>query len=117
MFYNFNLNSHYFVPMRPLRGIPGLFSYTSSLDRLIYVECKIVEEEYKLKDEYKIELRALDPNYGKEIFYTCDFNSMLKTGYIVEKTSPKQHSEDKALYVEHLYGDAFLITIGSVVCE
>lgn len=107
-FYNIDKDAHYFVLMRPLHGVFGLFCYTSSTDREKWVECKIVEEEYKVDDEYKVELRAIEPGYGKETFYQEDFVSMLKCGNrIVKKERDTQHCEEVRGY-ENLCGGVFV---------
>lgn len=75
-------NLVFFVPMRPLRTAFGLFKYTSSSDDETMVLCKIVEERYKLQDNYKIELNSRDPRFGKESFYITDLNSLINSEVI-----------------------------------
>jgi hypothetical protein len=70
------------VPMRPVHSVFGLIAYTSSSDKEEMKLCRIVEERYKLEDNYKIELRAEDSRFGKEKFYISDANIMIKDGTI-----------------------------------
>ncbi len=86
-------DAHYFLLMHPLEYlvIPGfgMVWYKSDSTREKWVECKIVEDRYKLSDNnnYKIELKSIEEGYGKEILYIEDFVSRLNSGYIVKKTS------------------------------
>lgn len=68
------------VALRPVRRF--IFNYTSSNDPEVKVLCKIVEERYKLKDNYKIELRAENQTFGKQAFYLTDLNSLINHGSI-----------------------------------
>ncbi len=81
--------NHYFVLMHPLKGAFirgfGPISFTSSSTREKWVECAIVEEDYKLADNYKIELRSIEPNYGKETFDLETFISFVDQDIIVKK--------------------------------
>ena len=82
--------AHYFVLMHPLEGvyIPpfGSILYTSSTTREKWVECVIVEDHYKISDGYKIELRSIEPGYGRELFYIEDFiNELDRNIHIVKK--------------------------------
>ena len=90
--YNIDKNAHYFVLMHPLECY-GPIVITSSLNREKWVECIIVEERYKVDDGYKVELRALDENYGREIFYQEDFISWVKFMYTCIKMSISTKSE------------------------
>lgn len=86
-----NKDSHYFILMRPLEYMPLLgLAFTSSSSKEKWVECKIVEDRYKLSDNYKVTLEALEEGYGREHYYQMDFESLLEKGYIIEKTSPNQ---------------------------
>ena len=84
--------AHYFILMHPLEGmaIPGFGAivYTSSDTREKWVECEIVEERYKIDDGYKIELRSIEPGFGKETFYIEDFLSNIESNYRVVKKEP-----------------------------
>ena len=92
-----DMEAHYFTLMHPLElfMIPGFggIVMTSSNSREKWVECKVVEEKYKLDDGYKVELRSIEDGYGKEEFYIEDFISLQKEGYIVKK-EPGLHCEE-----------------------
>jgi hypothetical protein len=106
-YYNIDKTAHYFVLMHPLEGIPGFITFTSSNSREKWVECKIVEDRYKVDDHYKVELQSIEPGYGSRVFYQMDFNQSLESGYIVKKTSNKQHVEE-IIWTEPLCGDVTL---------
>ena len=89
--------SHYFLLSWPMDYVPflGYFGKTYGFGSPeIWAEFKVVEEQYKVEDGYKIELRGIDPIYGKETFYQEDFCSMVESGYIIKKTNEHQHVED-----------------------
>lgn len=113
-YYCIDTNAHYFIPMHPLEGIDGLLLFTSSNTREKWVECAVVEECYKVDDGYKVELRALEPGYGKETFYQCDFASMINAGRIIKKERPTQHTEE-VRWAEPIGGNNFLVTSAYVV--
>ena len=96
-FENIDKNAHYFILMHPIEGFItpfGSITYTSSSTREKWVECKIVEERYKLADGYKIELRSLEKGYGKNTYYLEDFISLLASGHIVKKTEDLECVEE-----------------------
>ncbi len=81
-------DAHYYVLMHPLEGfiLNGVeIRYCTNTTRAKWVECEIVEENYKFDDGFKIELRSVEPGYGKETFYTDDFISCLAQDRIVKK--------------------------------
>lgn len=83
-------NAHYFILMHPLEGfdIDGIsFRYVSNRTREKWVECEIVEDRYKLEDGYKIDLKSIEPGYGRESFYIDDFIQFLNN-YRVFKKEP-----------------------------
>lgn len=95
---NIDREAHYFILMHPLEGIVtpyGPIIYTSSSTREKWVECAIVEENYKLSEDYKIELRSVEPGYGKEAYYMEDFFSLQERGYIVKKEPGMECVEEK----------------------
>lgn len=112
--YDIDKGSHYFVLMHPLENVLGLVFYTSSNTREKWVECEVVEERYKVEDGYKVELRSIEPGYGKETFYQCDFNSLMQHGSIVKKTREDQHVEEIS-WIEPLCGTANLVTNAYVI--
>ena len=69
------------VPMRPLRYvnfIPG-FAMTCSSDEHIIVAGFIEEDRYKVEDNYKITLASNDARCGREHYYICDLNAMIRS--------------------------------------
>ena len=120
-YYNIDKNAHYFILTRPLDYFPllGMFigkSYGFGYPE-IWAEFEVVEEQYKVDDGYKIELRAIDPIYGKETFYQCDFESMVESGKnIIKKTSDKQHVEE-ITWMEPLWENVRTVHVASVVVD
>ncbi len=104
-------DAHYFVLMHPLEGIyiPGYFSvfYTSNTTREKWVECVIVEENFRVDDGYKIELRSIEPGYGKETFYLDDFLKDLKNNYRIVKKEPNMECVEE-VWNEPLTQNVFL---------
>lgn len=73
----------FFVPMRRVHNMFGLFSYTSSSDEPDVVPCVIENDEMTtFEDGHKVRLRSIYPNYGTERMYVTDFESMLRSGTI-----------------------------------
>lgn len=74
------------LPMSPLQYvgfIPGI-ALKSSNDELQLVTAFIEEDRYKVEDDYKITLAANDARYGREHFYICDLNNLIRnSGYRV----------------------------------
>lgn len=79
-------NLRFFIPMRPLEFvgvIPGIAFKSNSTDEEI-VECEIDESRYKISENYKITLKAIeDPTtttklFGREHYYVMDLNSLLR---------------------------------------
>jgi len=70
-------NLRLMIKMHPLRKA-FFITYTSSNDPLIPVMCKIVEDRYKLKDNYKIEVKSENEAFGKESFYISDLNHLIR---------------------------------------
>lgn len=108
-------NKHYFILMHPLECF-GIFCFTSSTTREKWVECEIVEERYKVSDGYKVELRAIESGYGKETYYQSDFESLVKKGYILEKTSDNQYVKE-ITWIEPLSGVTYLKHSAYVVTD
>lgn len=103
-----NVNQHYFVLMHPQKVDPFLgIIYISTSSREKWVECKIVEDRYKVSDGYKVDLKSLEDGYARESFYQSDFTSLIKAGRIIPKTSDTQHVEE-AHWIEPLCGDAYI---------
>lgn len=78
-------NIRFFIPMQPLEMmgfIPGIpFKSSSSSEDI--VECEIDETRYKIADNYKITLAAIENPYigkmfGKEHFYIMDLESLIR---------------------------------------
>ncbi len=75
-------NIIFLAPMRPLHKVFGLIAYTSSTDKQIVVPAKIDESRFKVKDEYKITLKSIYEQFGKEHFYVSDLEHLIKDGII-----------------------------------
>ena len=86
-----NKDIHYFCMMRPIQSLFGI-SFTSSSDELEWFECYVDEERYKVADNYKITLRAVDGR-AYEHYYQSDFLQLMWEGFIVPKTSDDIHVE------------------------
>lgn len=86
-----NKDIHYFCLMRPIESFFGI-SFTSSLDEPEWFECYVDEERYKVEDNYKITLRAVDGR-AYEHYYQDDFLHLMWEGLIVPKTSDDIHVE------------------------
>lgn len=74
-------NVRFFQPMSPLEYvglIPGI-AFTSSNTPKQVVECEIYEGRYKVTENYKIELRAVNPAYGKKYWYISDLEAALRS--------------------------------------
>ena len=96
-YYNIDTSAHYFVPMRPLQRVLGLFSFTSSNDPEHFVECEV--QPYDIEGiDYKCYLVPVTEeckyNFGREEFYSCDFRSLLEKGRIIKKEHEGDHVEN-----------------------
>lgn len=74
-------NLRFFVPMRPLEFagiIPGIAFKSSSSEEVI-VECAFHEGRYKVLENYKVTLRAVDAErYGQEHYYSSDLTLLFE---------------------------------------
>ena len=86
-----NKDIHYFCMMRSIQSISKI-RFTSSSNSLEWFECYVDEEQYKVEDNYKITLRAIDGR-AYEHYYQDDFLSLMWKGFIVPKTSDDIHVE------------------------
>ena len=86
-----NKDIHYFCMMRPIQSIFGI-AFTSSSDASEWFECYVDEEQYKVEDNYKITLRAIDGRAYAH-YYQDDFLHLMWDGIIVPKTSEDIHVE------------------------
>lgn len=112
---NIDKDATYFCLMQPIQSIFGL-SFTCSSDAFEWFECIIDETRYKVDDNYKVTLRALNGG-AYEHYYQDDFISLLKDGLIVKKTSDKMHVEHVNFY-EPIPGTiAYLHHEGSCIVE
>ena len=115
-YYNIDKNAHYFILMHPLENVLGLIYYTSSNTPEKWVECVINEDRYKIDDGYKITLQSIEEGYGRENYYQCDFDSLVKAGYIIKKTSPSQHVKFVKNY-SPLTDNVYLVNEGWIVTD
>lgn len=79
----------FLVSMRPIRDA-GLFTYESGTDPEVLVPCKVVETMYPLHQNYKIEVQATVPGYGKRAYYQCDFAQLVRVGQVqvIDQSAP-----------------------------
>lgn len=115
-YHNIDKEAHYFCLMQPIETFMGLISFTSSDTPWEWLECYVDEKRYKVDDNYKITLRALN-GCAYEHYYQDDFISLMKQGLIVKKTSDTMHAETVDFY-EPIPGTiAYLHHQGSVLME
>lgn len=117
--YNLDKEGRYFVKMHPLDYVPipgvGVIAIgKSSSSREKWVECKIIEDRYKVDENYKVTLEAIEPGYGRETFYQSDFVSLMESGFVIKKTSDNQHVE-KVTWAEPLCGLSYIVHSAYVV--
>lgn len=101
------LGKRYFMKMHPIIKLPFGCGITISNDPDPWVECEVVEN--KLPNSSKVILQALSNDFGREEFYKSDFVSLVKEGFIIEKTREDQHVEfvswneplTPTVYIEH----------------
>ena len=74
-------NVLFLVPMKPVHTFMCV-AYTSSNDESEIVPCKITEERYLVKDRYKITLKSIYPQYGKEDFYQTDLVQLIESDIV-----------------------------------
>lgn len=86
-----NKDIHYFCLMHPIQSFFGI-SLTTSSDEPEWFECEVVEDRYKVDDNYKITLRAIN-GQAHETYYQDDFLHLMYGGFIVPKTSDDIHVE------------------------
>lgn len=119
--YNIDKDGIYFLLLHPIDYIPipgiGIVGIgTSSDSREKWVECRIVEDRYKVDENYKVTFESIEPGYGRQTYYQSDFNSLFKDGFIFKKTNNNQHVEE-VTWIEPLCGSAYLVHSAYVVTE
>ena len=109
-FYKINTEGRYFVPLRPRHNY-GFISVVCDSDEAHMIECKLEPYEFSGFD-YKLYAVPTDPKlrevFARECYYSCDFRSLIQSGYIVEKTSDDMRVMP-VRGAEHLCGNAYLI--------
>ena len=109
-FYKINNESRYFVPLHTVSNY-GFISMVNASDEPHIIECKLEPYEFSGFD-YKLYAVPVDsdlrPYFERRCFYSCDFRSLIKSGYIVEKTSDDMEVVP-VRGAEHLCGNAYLI--------
>lgn len=93
----------------PIMGISVI-----SDDDETWVECKVDEKYYKVKDGYKITLIPMQDGFAKEDYYQNDFMCSIRNGCIIPKTSSDQHVEH-VRFIEPLCGSAYVVHEGDAV--
>ncbi len=84
-----NKDIHYFCLMRPIQSFFDI-SFTTSSDAPEWFECEVVEDRYKVADNYKITLRDINGR-AHETYYQSDFLSLMYEGFIIPKTHDDMH--------------------------
>ena len=112
---DFDKKAHYYDLRHPLEGLKGFLEYTTSNSREKWVECEIVEDEYKIEDGYNILLRSLEPGYGSKSYDQYTFFSFLKNGLIVKKEPGmecvEEHWEEPLTNNINLHHSAYTLKI------
>lgn len=112
--YGIDKNAHYFALMRPICDFIFGFGVIVDADEQNWVECKIVEDRYKVDEGYKVTLKPLDNNYASEHFYQEDFISLMKSGHIIKKTNDSLHIEHEEIHIP-LTDTVYLVFNGDYV--
>lgn len=113
---NIDKEAHYFCLMQPIETFMGMISFTSSDSPWLWFECVVDESRYKVDDNYKITLRAIN-GCAYEHYYQDDFLMLIREGRIVKKTSESLHAEFVDFY-EPIPGTiAYLHHQGHVLVE
>jgi hypothetical protein len=72
----------FLVPLRPIRTVLGLVSYTSSSDGELLAPARITQERYKIKDRYKVTLKPIYSGLETRHFYISDLESLIRDGQV-----------------------------------
>lgn len=75
-------NCLFLVPMKPVRTVFGLISYTTSSDEDFVVPAEISEERYNVDKNYKITLKSIYKGFGEEHFYIMDLEQLIDQGTV-----------------------------------
>lgn len=76
-------NVRFKLAMSRVHRFPGTtLGFVSRGENEKLVDCFIDEKRYKVEDDFKITLRAEDPNYGYEHFYLMDLNTLVRDGTV-----------------------------------
>ena len=115
-FYKINTAGRYFVPLHTVSNY-GFVSLINASDEPHIIECELEPYEFSGFD-YKLYAVPADPDlrpyFERRRFYSCDFRSLIESGFIQEKTSEDMHVK---LFrgMEHLCGAAYLIHEGEII--
>ena len=82
-----NKNKNYFCMMHKIEYVMPELGICVSTGNKSWCECRVVEDRYKVSEGYKVTLQPLDDNFLSAHFYQSDFISLLRDGYIIEKSS------------------------------
>ena len=71
-----------YAPMSKLNNVFGI-CYRSSSDKLKMVECAVEPYAiFKIKEGYKVVLKAVNKEYGSDNYYVSDLISLINRGQI-----------------------------------
>ena len=107
---------HYFILSAPVEPLPflGLGMRSGDPRDQTWAEFEIIEDRYNRKDGDKVELKAIDPRFGRETFYQRDFEGLIEAGCIIEKTGERQHVEH-IKWIEPLCDNIILVNEADIV--
>lgn len=108
-------NVRFWTLMHPVNNILGV-CFICGNDPEYWVECKVVEDKYKVEDSYKITLQSIDERFSREHYYQSDFESLINMGYIILKKSDNDHVERIANF-EDIGSGLYIQTEGYVVVQ
>lgn len=109
-------NARFWVRMHKTHYFPLLGIAYETNDEEYWVECCVIEERYKLSDGYKITLKPLDNRFSKRDFYQSDFESCIRSEYVIPKKSDKDHVE-KVVNFDDIGSGLYVQTEGYVLVQ
>lgn len=115
---SFNVNATYFVPLHTMRGY-GFVKLIDVNEEPHIIECSL--KPYNIDGfKYKLYAEPIDPALREVCetrqFYTSDFEDMLKSGHIIQKTNEDMHVEIQEC-LEPIAGCAYIYHCREAVVE
>ena len=78
-----NLRFFTAMPTQQFVGIISGIAIEGDESSLAITECTVDESAYKVADGYKITLKAVDSDYGRNSFYISDLNTLIHADQVV----------------------------------